>query len=327
MPPRSNEPPAFQTIPTPPPRAAARLFDIVLAAAALVFFAPLMFLLASAIILEGGRPIFFSQVRLGRDGLPFRMHKFRKFHERGRLAGGSLTMEDDQRFTRVGGFLARTKLDELPQFWNILKGEMSIVGPRPESTDFRDCFDGSYGIVLDHKPGIFGPSQVLFRNEACLYRGCADPEQFYRDVLFPLKAQIDLAYFPHRTLSRDVGWAFRGALAVFGWSSALPQASLPVNYGDRIGQDGAGAPCEELELRLLVRLARRGIFEIDREHGAEAVPAGSAAPLPALAGTEGYATDRGAGVERRGGSVHLAGTDVEIHRSSARETPRRVVTG
>jgi lipopolysaccharide/colanic/teichoic acid biosynthesis glycosyltransferase len=298
------------------------LLDIVLAAAGLVFLAPLMLLVGLAIAVEGGRPIFFSQVRLGRGGRHFHMHKFRKFHDRGRPGGGSLTMEDDPRLTRVGGFLAPTKLDELPQLWNVLKGEMAIVGPRPESLDFRDCFDGPYRSVLEHKPGIFGPSQVLFRHEGCLYRGRPDPEQFYRDVVFPLKAQIDLAYFPHRTLSRDIAWAARGALSVFGCSSAFRQATLPVQQREGlVGEEGASDRGLRVELGLFARVARRGIIGIGWERGAKAASAGSAAHLPALPGTGGHTLDPGAGAEWRDGSVRLIGANAGMNRSSSLEAP------
>jgi lipopolysaccharide/colanic/teichoic acid biosynthesis glycosyltransferase len=213
-------------------RAPARGFDLLVAVPALFALAPLLILLAAAVWVESGRPIFYSQVRLGREERHFRMHKFRKFHERGATGGRSLTLEDDPRLTRVGGVLARTKLDELPQLWNILKGEMSIVGPRPESLAFADCFAGPYRAVLDHKPGIFGPSQVLFRSEAVFYRERTNPEQFYRDVLFPLKARIDLAYFGQRTLFRDIAWAVRGALAVFRGSSTPQEAAILVQHAE-----------------------------------------------------------------------------------------------
>jgi lipopolysaccharide/colanic/teichoic acid biosynthesis glycosyltransferase len=198
-----------------------RLFDLVVAAAVLVVIAPLMACIAMAILVEDGRPIFFSQVRLSRRGRHFRIYKFRKFYKRGRPAGHALTLKDDPRLTRVGSLLARTKLDELPQLWNVLKGDMSIVGPRPESLNFADCFEGPYRAVLDHKPGIFGPAQAMSRNEGALHRG-NDPEVFYRAVLFPTKARIDLAYYPTRTVMRDIGWIVACALAVLGWSR-LPE--------------------------------------------------------------------------------------------------------
>jgi lipopolysaccharide/colanic/teichoic acid biosynthesis glycosyltransferase len=210
-----------QAPPVAPRRIAARFVDIAVSAGALIFFAPLMSLIAAAILVEGGRPILFSQLRVGYQGYHFWMYKFRKFHESGVAARHPLTIEDDPRLTTVGRVLVRTKLDELPQLWNVLRGDMALVGPRPESLHFRDRFAGPLRRVLDHKPGIFGPSQVLFRNESSLYCKCSDPEQFYRDVLFPLKAEIDLSYFANRNLLRDIGWVVRGVLAVFGWSSLV----------------------------------------------------------------------------------------------------------
>ena len=126
---------------------------------------------------------------------------------------------------RLGRFLGKTKLDELPQLWNILKGDMSIVGPRPESLELAHCFSGIYLRVLQYRPGLFGPNQVLFRNESSMFPDNYDPEKFYCEYLFPLKANIDLAYFPQRTLASDIGWIIRGFLAVIGWQS-LPTEHL-----------------------------------------------------------------------------------------------------
>jgi lipopolysaccharide/colanic/teichoic acid biosynthesis glycosyltransferase len=126
--------------------------------------------------------------------------------------------------TPFGRFLARSKLDELPQFWNVLVGEMSIVGPRPESTDFEDCYTPAFRSVLSYKPGIFGPSQIMFRDEASRYPSDADPTQYYRDVLFGQKAVNDMSYFPTRTVWSDLALLVRGVMAVVGapvFSSAL----------------------------------------------------------------------------------------------------------
>ena len=201
---------------------ARRLGDCLVALAALACLLPAMVAIAIGIWLESGGPIFFSQTRLGQGGRHFRLHKFRKFHPRAQKDGLALTIKGDPRMTRVGRALERTKLDELPQLWNILVGEMAVVGPRPESLAFAACFKGGYARVLDHKPGIFGPCQVLFRNENSFYLPGCDPEGFYRRVLFPLKGDIDLAYFPHRSLAADAGWAARNVLAVIGWP-LLPQ--------------------------------------------------------------------------------------------------------
>jgi len=194
-----------------------RILDPITASAGLVILGPLIMLLSLAIWIDSGRPIFFSQIRLGQSGRYFRIYKFRKFHDRNVTCGCGVTVESDHRFTRLGTFLARTKLDELPQLWNILKGEMSIVGPRPESLTFSDCFMNGYLRVLDHKPGIFGPNQFYFRGESSLYPGTSDPEEFYREVLFPLKAHIDIAYFSSRTFLEDAKWIIRCVLAIFGF--------------------------------------------------------------------------------------------------------------
>jgi len=201
---------------------ARRALDVVVALAALILLSPVLTLAAFAVWLEGGRPIFFSQIRLGQSGRPFSIYKFRKFLKVSASAGRAVTIHRDPRLTPVGRFLERTKCDELPQLWNILKGDMSVVGPRPESLSFADCFTGEYRDVLNHKPGLFGPVQVYFRNEVKLYPQELDPEQFYRQVLFPLKAKIDLSYFRQRTILDDVWWVFRGVCAVLGFRAFMP---------------------------------------------------------------------------------------------------------
>jgi lipopolysaccharide/colanic/teichoic acid biosynthesis glycosyltransferase len=131
-------------------------------------------------------------------------------------------MNNDSRFTKVGKFLARSKLDELPQLWNVLKGDMAIVGPRPESLEFSECFRGGFEEVLRYKPGLVGPSQVLFRDESSYYPVGEDVTIFYRQVIFPIKAGLDIAYFRHRTLGSDFVWMMRGALAIFGFVKWVP---------------------------------------------------------------------------------------------------------
>jgi lipopolysaccharide/colanic/teichoic acid biosynthesis glycosyltransferase len=196
--------------------AVQRALDVTLAAGGLVLFAPLMLLIALAVFCDGGRPVLFAQTRLGAGGVPFRLYKFRKFSAREGSDGIAVTVAGDRRMTRIGALLAHSKMDELPQLFNVLAGEMSIVGPRPEALAFSDCFAGAHRAVLAFRPGIFGPNQVFLRNESALYCGHDDPESFYRRVLFPLKAEADLAYFPRRNLAGDLGWLVRGVLAVCG---------------------------------------------------------------------------------------------------------------
>jgi lipopolysaccharide/colanic/teichoic acid biosynthesis glycosyltransferase len=190
---------------------ARRILDILCAGAAAAVLAPLMLIVALAIWIESGRPILFAQVRLGQYGRPFRMYKFRKFRPDCDNRGCPLTIQGDRRLTPVGRVLAATKLDELPQLWNVLRGDMSLVGPRPESLAFADCFHNGYEKIHDHKPGIFGPCQAMFRDESKLYPDGVAVVEFYRQVLFPAKAEIDIAYFSRRTLVSDLGWIVRGA--------------------------------------------------------------------------------------------------------------------
>jgi lipopolysaccharide/colanic/teichoic acid biosynthesis glycosyltransferase len=178
-----------------------RILDVAIALGGLFCLAPLFFLSGLAIYLESGLPLFFSHLRLGECGRPFRLYKFRKFREDAPARGMAVTLRHDPRLTRV----------------------MSMVGPRPEVLEFADCFADGYHAVLRFKPGIFGPNQVFLRNESFLYPGVADPEEFYRRVLFPLKARTDLAYFPYRTIGQDITWIVRGVLAVIGWTSMSTQ--------------------------------------------------------------------------------------------------------
>jgi lipopolysaccharide/colanic/teichoic acid biosynthesis glycosyltransferase len=195
---------------------ARRAIDIIVALAALLVAAPLMLVIACAIRVETPGPVFFTQRRLGKAGHKFTLFKFRKFRNEPNASGRAVTLRNDPRMTRIGKLLERTKLDELPQLWNVAAGQMSLVGPRPETLNFADCFAGSFGAILDYTPGLFGPSQAIFRDEAVLYPAGVDPHAFYRAVLFPAKARIDLSYYQQRTLWSDFGWVVRCMLAVFG---------------------------------------------------------------------------------------------------------------
>lgn len=198
--------------PTGPLFLASRITALV----ALILALPLLLVIAAAIVADSGLPVFFHQKRLGLHGRRFRMVKFRKFQAAVGRDTLPLTLAGDPRFSRVGALLAATKLDELPQLWNVLRGEMAIVGPRPEVPEFAACFGVPYERLLDYRPGIFGPSQVAFRNEAACYPVDRQPQEFYREVLFPAKAALDLAYYPSRTALSDIEWVLRGVLAVCG---------------------------------------------------------------------------------------------------------------
>jgi lipopolysaccharide/colanic/teichoic acid biosynthesis glycosyltransferase len=198
-----------------------RMLDIVVAGTALCALSPLFLALSIIIAIESGTPIFFSQIRIGKNGRPFSIYKFRKFKASCDLNGYPLTLDRDERLTRVGRTLAASKLDELPQLWNIFRGDMSLVGPRPESITFNDCFHNGFEAILEHRPGLFGPCQVQFRHESRLYPSDGSAADFYREVLFPAKAKVDLAYFSRRTLVSDLRWIMRaiGVIAADVWAS------------------------------------------------------------------------------------------------------------
>ena len=191
-----------------------RTVDILCAGIAGLVLVPVFLILAAAIWLESGRPILYSQLRLGQNGTPFRIYKFRKFRADCDDRGSPLTMEHDDRLTMIGRILAAVKLDELPQLWNVLRGDMSIVGPRPETLAFADCFVNGFEEILEHRPGLFGPCQVIFRHESKLYPTGAGAQDFYREVIFPAKAKIDLAYYSRRTAVSDFGWVLRAGWAI-----------------------------------------------------------------------------------------------------------------
>lgn len=214
-----------------------RSLDILLATVGLVLGFPLLLLIAVLVRLETPGNVFFSQERLGKGGKRFRLHKFRKFPATWGTVGPGVTVAGDVRMTRVGRFLERTKLDELPQLWNILRGEMSFVGPRPESLKYASLFEGEYSGVLDFLPGIFGPNQVAFRNESEMYPPEENPEEYYKRVLFPQKARADLAYFKQSHCYGDLLWIFRGVftslVGVINWRW-VARHHLPVMVMDMV---------------------------------------------------------------------------------------------
>ncbi len=197
----------------------------------LVLGAPFIAAIALAVRIDTPGSILFTQDRLGAGGRIFKLLKFRKFAADWGAKGPGVTVAGDVRMTRVGKVLERTKLDELPQLWNILKGEMSFVGPRPESLKYADLFSGKYADVLKYRPGIFGPNQIDYRNESEMYPADEDPEKFYRRVLFPAKADQDLAYFSRANCWRDIGWIIKGVLVsligTVNWRRVIRQ-QLPV---------------------------------------------------------------------------------------------------
>ncbi len=173
------------------PRPLKRLFDICLATLGLVLLSPLLLLFAIAVKLDSRGPVFFRQERVGRGFRPFRIFKFRTMVVDAPQRGGQITAgHDDPRITRVGRFLRRWKFDELPQFLNVVKGEMSLVGPRPEVPRYVEMFRSDYAEILTIRPGITDLASIKYRDEAGLLAGSANPEQTYVQEILPQKLAL-----------------------------------------------------------------------------------------------------------------------------------------
>lgn len=181
-----------------------RSVDLVLAAVGLALLAPLFALVALFIKLDSKGPVFFRQERVGRNGRPFRIFKFRTMVDNAYNLGPRLTQKRDPRVTRVGLILRWTKLDELPQLLNVVAGDMSFVGPRPEDPYFVRLYTSAQREVLRVRPGVVGPSQILGRDELDLYPEGVDTEQYYIHHILPQKLETDLAYVRRARLWYDL---------------------------------------------------------------------------------------------------------------------------
>jgi lipopolysaccharide/colanic/teichoic acid biosynthesis glycosyltransferase/peptidoglycan/LPS O-acetylase OafA/YrhL len=183
---------------------AKRLFDVGAAAAGLLLLAPLLLLLAAWIRCDSPGPVLFRQHRVGRNGVPFLICKFRTMTH-GAETTGLLSVADDERATRAGRWLRRHKLDELPQLFNVLRGDMSLVGPRPEVPRYVAHYPPAVrAIVLSVPPGITDWAALRFRNEGDLLRRAADPEHTYLTRVLPLKLKYYVRYVQRRTLAIDI---------------------------------------------------------------------------------------------------------------------------
>ncbi len=180
------------------------IFDRTLAAIGLLVAAPLIALLGLLIKLESPGPVFFKHLRSGKNGRLFRMYKFRKMPH-GMSAGPRISPKYDLRLTRVGKVMDRLKLDEIPQLFNILKGDMSFVGPRPEIPEIVNLYDAEQSKVLSVKPGLVGPNQIVWRNEKNLLpENVSDVESYYVKHILPEKLARDLRYVEEANFFLDL---------------------------------------------------------------------------------------------------------------------------
>ena len=182
-----------------------RAFDLLVSALALLVLAPLLLAIALAIRLDSRGPALFRQQRVGRHGVPFRIHKFRTMGVDAAERGPALTVGADPRITRVGRLLRTRRLDELPQLIDVLKGDMSLVGPRPELARYVERYpEALRARVLAVRPGLTDPASIAFLDEAEHLARAADPEREYVEVLLPAKLQAAADYAERASLGSDL---------------------------------------------------------------------------------------------------------------------------
>jgi lipopolysaccharide/colanic/teichoic acid biosynthesis glycosyltransferase len=179
-----------------------RLFDATCSAAGLLLLLPVLAGVALVIILDDGAPVLFSQIRVGRNGKLFRIWKFRTM--RSGSAGSGITTAGDGRVTRVGKKLRKFKLDELPQLFNVFKGDMSLVGPRPEVPEYVQVEAPIWQSVLRFRPGVTDLATLLYRDEERILGASGDPNAFYRASILPAKLILNLAYHLSRSFRQDL---------------------------------------------------------------------------------------------------------------------------
>ena len=181
-----------------------RLFDVSAVAIGIVLLSPLLFWLAWRIKSEDGGPVFYRGLRVGLHGKPFHIFKFRTMVVDAEKIGGSSTSDDDSRITKVGRFLRKYKLDELPQLINVLFGEMSLVGPRPEVKKFTDMYTDDEKVILSVRPGITDWASLWNPDEGALLKGSVDPDKDYMENIRPEKIRLQLKYVRERSFWTDL---------------------------------------------------------------------------------------------------------------------------
>jgi lipopolysaccharide/colanic/teichoic acid biosynthesis glycosyltransferase len=179
-----------------------RALDIVVGLTALIVLAPVLLAVAVVVLIDDGRPVFFHQSRVGRNGRLFEIWKFRTMRIANR--GCAITAVGDERVTRAGAWLRRLKLDELPQLFNVVRGDMSLIGPRPEVPEFVELEDAVWRAVLAVRPGITDLASLLYRDEEQILKPAADPAAFYRTAVLPAKLRLNLQYLETRSWRRDL---------------------------------------------------------------------------------------------------------------------------
>jgi len=214
-----------------------RVFDIIFGVIGIVISLPIILLAAALIKLDDGGPVMFTQRRIGQHGKTFLIYKLRTMKVR-RKPDSALTLKNDPRLTRIGPWLRKFKVDELPQLINVIKGEMSLVGYRPDLPEYIGSLTEELKKILAYKPGITSPASLFFYNESELLSKLPDAEDVYLRSLLPCKACLDMHYLINATLLSDLKIMMATAMSLFGYKfkpdyigKCLPCKTLP-NVGD-----------------------------------------------------------------------------------------------
>lgn len=179
-----------------------RSFDIISSLLGLILLIPIFIVVSILIKVDSRGPIFFSQERIGKDFKPFRIFKFRTMIQTNN--GPLITTTNDLRITRIGKYLRRYKIDELPQLFNVLKGDMSLVGPRPEVKRYVDLFESDYRKILTIRPGITDPASIRYSNEEALLSQSPEYEKFYIERILPEKLSLSIEYVKNNNIITDI---------------------------------------------------------------------------------------------------------------------------
>lgn len=192
-----------------------RIFDVLVSLLVLVLAAPIIAVCAVVIKIDSNGPAFFSQQRMGRGARPFRIYKMRSMTVSHGISNPKITVAGDARITPVGEFLRRWKLDELPQLWNVLIGDMSLVGPRPEVPEYVALYPPEVRtLVLSVRPGITDEASIQFRHESQLLAASSDPDRLYVEKLLPAKLELYQKYANSHGLLTDLGILGRTILSI-----------------------------------------------------------------------------------------------------------------
>lgn len=191
-----------------------RIMDVLCSLAGLVVLLPVLAVIAALVLLTSGRPVIFRQRRVGALGRDFTLFKFRTMTVRYGTEQGSFDAGSTTRVTGAGRVLRKTKLDELPQLWNVLLGDMSLVGPRPEVRKWVEAYPERWAKVLTIRPGITDPASIEFRNEEELLAIAPDPESYYLEVILPRKLDLYEHYVNTQTFWGDITILFRTIRAI-----------------------------------------------------------------------------------------------------------------